>query len=324
MQSTISNTVIDSSALKGIAPTVTNAIKTASAKTGIDFSYLMNQAKAESNFDSSAKAKSSSATGLYQFIENTWLKMVKEHGAEYGLGTEAAAITETPGTHKLSVSSHSMRKAILDLRKDPELASAMAAEFASENKEYLELRVKGRNIEGTELYFAHFLGAGGASRFLNKLGENPNAIAAHSFPRAAQANRNVFYEPSTGQPRTMRQVYDFFDKKFSTDYGQAPLTIDNTTINNKGGISLNNLNVFQAAKQQSTSAGYSPFLGLANNIKNPQELYISALMAMPSPMDNDSSDKNAQNQNAHNEKTYPINSLQQRLRNPAILQLLNG
>jgi hypothetical protein len=175
---------------------IVNAIQTASAKTGVSFSYLMEKAAAESNFNPTIKARTSSATGLFQFIESTWMDMVKRHGSKYGINTNQS------------------RQSLLNLRKDPSLASFMAAEFARDNKNHLEQTVGG-DIGNTELYFAHFMGAGGASAFLSQLKKNPLNIAADLFPAAARANRNVFYDSQTGQPRTLQQVYDFFDKKFT-------------------------------------------------------------------------------------------------------------
>ena len=176
---------------------VLNAIQSASASTGVDFSYLVQQAKAESSFNPEAKAKTSSASGLYQFIKSTWLDMVNRHGEKYGIDTDGMSKSE-----------------ILDLRFDPEIASNMAAEFAAENKSYLE-RTWGGDVGSTELYFAHFMGAGGAGAFLKAKDENPLRIGADLFPKAANANRNVFYDNDTGKPRTLAEIYNFFDKKFA-------------------------------------------------------------------------------------------------------------
>ena len=90
----------------------------------------------------------------------------------------------------------------------------MAAEFASDNKAYLQKTIGGK-IGNTELYFAHFMGAGGASAFLSQLKKNPLSIAADIFPKEARANRNVFYDRKTGHPKTLQQVYNFFDKCFA-------------------------------------------------------------------------------------------------------------
>lgn len=175
---------------------VLNAIQTASAKTGVDFAYLVQQAKAESSFNPTAKAKTSSASGLYQFIESTWLDTVERHGAKHGVETDGLS-----------------RSQILALRNDPDIASNMAAEFALENKRYLEDNWGG-DIGATEMYLAHFMGAGGAASFLNAKDEAPLSPAADIFPKAAAANRNVFYDSKTGEPRTLAAVYEFFDKKF--------------------------------------------------------------------------------------------------------------
>ena len=82
-----------------------NAIENASRTTGVDFGYLLEQAQAESNFDADVKAKTSSATGLFQFIENTWLETVAKHGYKHGLGKYGQEISFDPKRGKISVSS---------------------------------------------------------------------------------------------------------------------------------------------------------------------------------------------------------------------------
>ncbi|HCK83734.1 MAG TPA: hypothetical protein DHW63_04230, partial [Hyphomonadaceae bacterium] len=67
------------------------AIARASQATGVDFSLLVETARRESALNPHARAGTSSATGLFQFIESTWLDMVRRHGAEHGLGAQANA-----------------------------------------------------------------------------------------------------------------------------------------------------------------------------------------------------------------------------------------
>lgn len=198
---------------------VFQAIKSASKITGVDFSYLMEQAQAESNFDTDVKAKTSSATGLFQFIDNTWLDTVAKHGYKHGLSQYGQEITMDRG--RIKVSSPEMKEEILALRKDPEIASKMAAEFAKDNHDYLAHKTK-RDIGSTEMYLAHFLGAGQASKFINAQDSNAAQPAAKLFPAAAKANQNVFFN-KTGTPRSLEQVYAFFDTKFS-DSPAAPVT----------------------------------------------------------------------------------------------------
>ena len=62
------------------------AIAHASQRTGVDFSYLLAQARIESGLDPQAEARTSSASGLFQFIDQTWLSTLDRHGAALGLG----------------------------------------------------------------------------------------------------------------------------------------------------------------------------------------------------------------------------------------------
>lgn len=206
------NNIIDNNALASLtrraAPQIVSAIKQASARTGVNFAYLMEQAAAESSFNAKAEAKTSSAAGLYQFIESTWLGMVKKYGHKHGMGALAGKISAEG-----KVADTAARQEILALRKDPEKAALLAAEFAAENKRYLERHVGGE-IGATELYFAHFMGAAGAAGFLNTLKENPLQTAADLFPREARANHNVFYDSKTGAARSLAGVYEFFAGKF--------------------------------------------------------------------------------------------------------------
>ena len=188
---------------------VTAAIRHAAEATGVDFDYLLGQAKVESGLRANAHARTSSASGLYQFIDQSWLAVVKKHGAEHGLGWAADAI-EQNGRH-LSVSDPATRQAILQLRNDPAIASLMAAEHASDNQAALEASL-GRDATGTDLYMAHFLGLGGARSFLRTMAANPSASGAALFPSAAAANRGVFYDHS-GAPRTLAAIYQHFADK---------------------------------------------------------------------------------------------------------------
>jgi len=192
---------------------IINAIKSAADKTGIDFDFLMEKAAAESNFNAKAEAKTSSATGLFQFIDSTWLDMIKRHGSEYGLQNYANQIECKDG--KLCVSDATTKEKILELRKDPEISALMAAEFTSENKSYLEKNTTAK-IGSTELYLAHFMGASGAADFINKRMEQGSEKASELFIKEAKANKNVFFDTTTGNARSLDEVYNYFDNKFST------------------------------------------------------------------------------------------------------------
>lgn len=193
---------------------VLNGIQQASANTGVDFSFLMAQAAKESGFNPDAKAKTSSASGLYQFVEQTWLSVVRKHGAEYGLGDMASKI-KIAEDGVLKVADRALRKEILDLRRDPEIAAAMAAEHAADNEERLDAKLD-REVQPVDLYLAHFLGLKGALNFLRAMDANPNQAAAAIAPRAAAANKAVFYN-ADGTPRSLKQIYDRFQDRMTSE-----------------------------------------------------------------------------------------------------------
>lgn len=189
---------------------VQSAIAYASSTTGVDFDYLLGQAKLESGLNASARASTSSASGLYQFIDQSWLSVMKKHGAEHGLSWAADAIQ--PGANgKLSVGDGATKQAILALRNDPSVASIMAAASAADNGQALQGSL-GRAATGTDLYMAHFLGLAGATRFLTGMQANASASGASLFPAAAAANRNVFYA-SDGSARSLSDIYGRFADK---------------------------------------------------------------------------------------------------------------
>jgi len=196
---------------KGVASHVVNAIQRASYTTGVDFSYLMQKASQESSFDPTAKASTSTATGLFQFTSQTWLHMVKDYGDQHGLSEYAAQIKKD-SSGKLSVENSAARQAILALRKDPQISAVMAGELDKENAAILKKKVGGE-IGRTELYLAHFLGASGASNFIKQMRSNPSAVAADVLPTAASSNHSVFYSKS-GEARSLRQIYQHFAQKF--------------------------------------------------------------------------------------------------------------
>ena len=197
---------------------VEQAIAAAAQRTSVDFGYLVAQAQVESAMNPRAKARTSSATGLYQFIDNTWLTTMRRHGERFGLGEVASQIDQTNGGTAY-VRDPGQRQAILAMRNDPQIASFMAAGLAEDNRAHL-LPILGRQPDHGELYLAHFLGAGGAGRFLSALQNDPNQNAASLFRRPAAANRAIFYERS-GAPRSLAGVMQVIDNKMARALAKA-------------------------------------------------------------------------------------------------------
>ena len=170
---------------------------------GLDDSKALGAARRESGYNPNAKAKTSSATGLFQFLDQTWLATLKQHGAKYGYARYADLIQKSPDGHSF-VQGAEARKAVMDLRLDPHAASLMAGELTSDHASYLRGRV-GRDPTAGELYAAHFLGPQGSAKLIEAVRQTPQTPAAGLFPDAAQANRSIFYRD--GRAATVSEVY---------------------------------------------------------------------------------------------------------------------
>ena len=212
----------DTTSAGSAANPFTDLIKSAADATGVNFNYLFKQASVESGFNPNAQAPTSSARGLYQFTKDTWLKVIENHGDQAGLTREASAL-------RSGMTTPDDRQKILDLRNNPEISARMAAHYALDNARALQ--AQGVQVKGpTELYLAHFLGSGGAAKFLNGMRENPNAPAASLLPAAAQANKSIFF--SNGAPVTLAAIYERFDRKFNDGAAATPtaLTLAKSTL----------------------------------------------------------------------------------------------
>jgi hypothetical protein len=243
-------------AAAGIDPSrvrVAGAIKQAASTTGTSFEYLLATAKMESNFNPSAKASTSSARGLFQFIDQTWLGTVKEAGSQLGYGNYADAITRS-SSGSYSVSDPAARNAILRLRDDPAASSAMAGVLTQSNSFRLTGKIGRRPTDG-ELYMAHFMGVGGAAKLIGNAEDNPQASGARLFPNAAAANRSIFYERG-GRARSVAEVYSVLTSRYASA-ANSPAT--RTAMASVGVTPANRAAVAAAVTPADTAAYLSSF-----------------------------------------------------------------
>jgi hypothetical protein len=189
--------------VQSIRGVVEAAIQRASSATGVDFGFLMHAAKRESGYNPNAKARTSSAAGLFQFVGQTWLATLKHHGAKYGYARYADLIQQG-ANGRYYVPGAEARATVMDLRLDPHAAALMAGELAADHAAYLRGRV-GREPTAGELYVAHVLGPQGSAKLIDAVRVSPGANAAAMFPEAAGANRGIFYPG--GRPASVAQVY---------------------------------------------------------------------------------------------------------------------
>lgn len=201
-----------------ISKRIMSAFQTAGKATGAGFDFLLKTAMRESSLDADATPGTSSAKGYFQFIESTWLQMVHEEGSRFGLDQFASKISKTSkGSYQ--VSDPATKKAILDLRSDPEISSLLAGAFAQRNAEHLSERVGRVPTEG-EVYLAHVFGAGGAEKIINLVENKPHTNAAQAFPAEAKANRALFYT-SGERAKSIVEVY----AQVTSGYSKEPLQL---------------------------------------------------------------------------------------------------
>jgi hypothetical protein len=161
--------------------TIKDIILKAADRVGVEQGIMMAMAKQESAFNPSAKAKTSSATGLYQFLDSTWGDMVSKYSKQY--------------------------PELLKGRLDPMANAIAGALFIKENADIL--RKAGLPVDGTSIYAAHFLGPGGARKLFSA---DANADAAALMPKPAAANKFIFYKKD-GTPRTVGEVQQVLFEK---------------------------------------------------------------------------------------------------------------
>ena len=200
------------------APQIAGAIRQAARTTGVSFEYLLTTAKIESNLDPAAQASTSTAKGLYQFIDQTWLATMKTKGPALGYGRYADAISRTPDG-RYEVADPVMRAAIMQLRNDPATSATLAGAFARGNASDLAAAIGRPPTEG-ELYMAHFLGSDGAGKLIGVATTQPRGNAAAMFPQAAAANQSIFYDRN-GRARSASEVYAVLAGRFETTRAAA-------------------------------------------------------------------------------------------------------
>lgn len=168
---------------------VRDLIVSASKMVGVDPGLMATMASIESNFKISARPKKGSATGLYQFIDDTWKGMLARYGAKYGIAPN------TPPT-------------------DPRANALMGAEYIRENQQYLQKKL-GRQVTDNDLYMAHFLGPGGAVAMLQADATQSAASAvARTNPNAPAYNPTIFYD--NNRPKTVGEFYQWVNQKVSS------------------------------------------------------------------------------------------------------------
>lgn len=192
------------------------SVQLAIRRTGISSDYLINTAHLETNLDPGAQSRTSTAAGLFQMTDSTWLSLIRNYGSRYGwkaFGEQVNCSARSSG-----IADTATKQAALDLRFDAMTSTFLAAELARENQEALK-KALARDVSDPELYVAHFLGLAGSVRILRSLETSPDAFAASMFPAAARANKPLFYDDASRKLK-VKQFYAELDERWRNSVRQ--------------------------------------------------------------------------------------------------------
>lgn len=187
-----------------LSPEVASALNAAGFKAGASSSAITRKGSS-ANFDATDYTvgnSTSSAKGLFQFVDETFLDVMKGNAGRM-MGIDVSKMSDAQ---------------ILALRDDPGISTVAAAAYASQNKQQMESAL-GRSVDDGELYLAHFLGPGGAVALISSLKSDPRGSAAALLPKAANANKKLFFVD--GRARTTRELYDEITMSFAIGPSQA-------------------------------------------------------------------------------------------------------
>lgn len=192
---------------------VAEMIKEVAKSTGVDENLLLTVAMMESSMNPQAGASTSSAKGLYQFINSTWKAELKKHANTYGIPATAGPF-------------------------DPVANALLGAEYLRSGAKTVEQAMPdGVKAGPADLYLAHFLGPGGASKFLRNLYKMPDRIAAEDFIKPAAANPGVFTDK--GRPLTYRAIHEKLQRKAENRFSYVSQYASNPVLEQAPVVSMN-------------------------------------------------------------------------------------
>ena len=194
------------SIIANAASQIAGAIRQAARSTGISFEYLLTTAQIESNLNPAAQASTSSAKGLYQFIEQTWLGTMKQAGPAHRLRPAMPTPLSRTADGRFEVADPIQRAAIMRLRSDPAASATMAGAFTRTNAAQLARRDRPCAVRRRTLHraFPRLRRGREADRRGGRRSRAPTPPTM--FPQAAAANPSIFCDRSGRRAASARSM----------------------------------------------------------------------------------------------------------------------
>jgi hypothetical protein len=208
--------------------------RTPGAPAAPEFTALLAQVVGETAFKQNSVNKQTGAAGPFQFVKQTWLSMVKTHGAELGVKPDLVAQITTDAQGHLKVADPGALKDILELRHDVALSSKMATKLMAENAAQLR-HILHRHPSEAEVHLAFLLGAAGAGRLITAAATTPNIAANEVVAPAAAANPSLFHD-KTGKVRSAAEAVIFLTAKYRSDKAKVAAYAQLKPVAPKGSV----------------------------------------------------------------------------------------
>lgn len=214
-------------------------IMDAARRAGGDPNHMVAFAAVESGLDASAGGGGAGARGLMQFLPGTWSEQMGKHARRLGLTGN-----EPP--------------------EDPVAATMLAVAYGKEMQRQLGSTKPNMNV--TDMYLCHMLGAGGAKKLFSVMQSTPNVTAASVFPGAAKerGNRSMFFDQS-GRAFTVTEFYQNAAQRVKSKAASVGVNIDtgaNTVVGGNtpigGGIDYSRGDVVVSPNRAPAPAGLPP------------------------------------------------------------------
>jgi len=196
----------------GAGETGENAIDLAARVTNTPRAYLRAVASQEGNDDPNARNPRSSATGLFQFTEGTWLQMMRDYGQQYGLPQDLRDAIQTRSNGAPYVADAAARDRIMALRTDSEWSALMGGQLFHREASTIQ-RAVGRPITVADVYLGHFLGGDAAGYWLQQIQQGHGSRNARETIRRYHARR----------PGAAQQIIDQNPRQFAEGVTVAQL-----------------------------------------------------------------------------------------------------